>query len=240
MRSARPRGWTETWFALPEDRRTGPLVVAIDGPAGAGKSSVSRRVALRLGVPFLDSGMFYRAVALLAQEEQVPLDDGERLAAIASRPALRIEKERILLGDRDLTDLIHRPEINRNLSAIAGVAQVRDAINARQRELASGGLVVAGRDIGTVVFPRARHKFFLTAGLRERVRRRLTQIGRRGETVDEAAMEREIAGRDVADSTRAVAPLRPAADAAVINTDHLKVDEVVEMILKLIRERDGG
>ena len=184
--------------------------------------------------------MFYRAVALLAQEEQVPLDDGERLAAIASRPALRIEKESILLGDRDLTDLIHRPEINRNLSAIAGVAQVRDAINARQRELASGGLVVAGRDIGTVVFPRARHKFFLTAGLRERVRRRLTQIGRRGETVDEAAMEREIAGRDVADSTRAVAPLRPAADAAVINTDHLKVDEVVEMILKLIRERDGG
>lgn len=224
---------------MPEERATDPLVVAIDGPAGAGKSSVSRRVAARLGIPFIDSGMFYRAVALLAAEEGVPLRDTAGLVAIATRPRLRIENERILMGDRDLTDLIHQPEINRTLSAIAGVAAVRDAINARQRELASGGLVVAGRDIGTVVFPQARHKFFLTAGLPERVRRRLAQISKRGETADAAAMEIEVADRDAADSTRSVAPLRPAQDASVVDTDGLGIDQVVEVILKTIRERDG-
>jgi cytidylate kinase len=209
--------------------------VAVDGPAGAGKSAVSRRVAAELGVPFVDSGMFYRAVAWLALEEAVPADDVERLVEIASRPGLRVSEERILLDDRDLTGYIHRPEINDNLSAISQVGAVRDAINARQRRLASEGVVMAGRDIGTVVFPETPHKFFLTASLGERVRRRLAQKERRGEKADAGEMEREIADRDVADSTRLVAPLKPAPDAFVIDTDGLTLDQVVSRILERTR-----
>ncbi len=210
-------------------------MIAVDGPAGAGKSAVGRRVAAALGLPFVDSGMFYRAVAWLALEEGVAAGDNEALVAIASRPDLRVEADRILAGERDLTDLIHRPEINRNLSAVSQVAEVRDAINRRQRLLAGRGIVMAGRDIGTVVLPDADHKFFLTARLEERVRRRLAQKAKRGEDADPAEMEREIADRDVADSTRLVAPLRPAADAALIDTDGLDVEQVVARILERVR-----
>jgi cytidylate kinase len=215
---------------------TEALVIAIDGPAGAGKSAVGRRVAEALGLPFVDSGLFYRAVAWLAHEEGVATDDVTRLLAIASRPDLRVEGGRVYAADRELTDLVHRPEINQNLSAISKVAEVRDAINERQRRLAADrGVVMVGRDIGTVVFPATPHKFFLTASLAERVRRRLAQKARRGERADAAEMEREIAARDVADSTRAVAPLRPAPDAQVINSDGLDVDEVVERIVGQVR-----
>jgi cytidylate kinase len=215
---------------------TEALVIAIDGPAGAGKSAVGRRVAEALGLPFVDSGLFYRAVAWLAHEEGVATDDVTRLVAIASRPDLRVEGGRVYAADRELTDLVHRPEINQNLSAISKVAEVRDAINERQRRLAADrGVVMVGRDIGTVVFPATPHKFFLTASLAERVRRRLAQKARRGERADAAEMEREIAARDVADSTRAVAPLRPAPDAQVINSDGLSVDEVVERIVGQVR-----
>ncbi len=210
-------------------------MIAVDGPAGAGKSAVGRRVAAALGLPFVDSGMFYRAVAWLALEEGVAAGDSEALVAIASRPDLRVEADRILAGERDLTDLIHRPEINRNLSAVSQVAEVRDAINRRQRLLAGRGIVMAGRDIGTVVLPDADHKFFLTARLEERVRRRLAQKAKRGEHANPAEMEREIAERDVADSTRLVAPLRPAADAALIDTDGLDVEQVVARILERVR-----
>jgi cytidylate kinase len=210
-------------------------VVAVDGPAGAGKSAVGRRVAAALGVPFVDSGMFYRAVAWLALERKVLADDAAGLAAIASEPDLVVAGDRVQLGERDLTDLIHRPEINRNLSAVSQVTAVRDAINERQRGLADAGVVMAGRDIGTVVFPDTPHKFYLTASLAERVRRRLGQKERRGERADTAEMEREIAARDRADSTRPVAPLRPAADAVVIDTDDLDLDQVVARIVELVR-----
>jgi len=211
-----------------------PVVVAVDGPAGAGKSAVGRRVAEALGLPFVDSGLFYRAVAWLALEEGVASDDVAGLVAIASRPSLRVEGDRLFDGDRDLTADSHRPEINRNLSAVSQVPEVRDAINERQRRLAAGGVVMAGRDIGTVVFPATPHKFFLTASLDERVRRRTAQKARRGEEADAAEMEREIAERDVADSTRAVAPLRPAPDAVVVDTDGLSLDQVVGLLLRRI------
>ncbi|TMD50863.1 MAG: hypothetical protein E6I85_14660 [Chloroflexi bacterium] len=125
--------------------------------------------------------------------------------------------------------------MNRNLSAISQVPEVREAINARQRRLAEDGVVMAGRDIGTVVFPETPHKFFLTASLDERVLRRLAQKERRGEKADAGEMEREIADRDVADSTRLVAPLKPAPDAIVIDTDGLGLDEVVDRIVQRIR-----
>jgi cytidylate kinase len=215
---------------------TEPLVIAIDGPAGAGKSAVGRRVEEALGLPFVDSGLFYRAVAWLAHEEGVTSDDVNRLIAIASRPALRVEGGRVYAGDRELTDVVHRPEINQNLSAISQVSEVRDVINERQRRLAADqGVVIVGRDIGTVVFPDTPYKFFLTASLAERVRRRLAQKAKRGERADAAEMEREIAARDVADSTRTVAPLRPAPDAVIIDTDGLDVEEVVERIVRLVR-----
>jgi CMP/dCMP kinase len=212
-----------------------PVVVAVDGPAGAGKSAVGRRVAAALGLPFVDSGVFYRAVAWLALEQGVPTGDVDRLVEIARRPRLRVEGDQVFDGDRDLTDAIHRPEINENLSAVSRVAAVRDAINERQRGLASAGVVMAGRDIGTVVFPGAVHKFFLTASLGERVRRRLAQKARRGESADAAEMEREIAERDVADSTRAVAPLKPAPDAVVVETDGLDLDQVVDLLVRKVR-----
>jgi CMP/dCMP kinase len=214
---------------------TEPLVIAVDGPAGAGKSAVGRRVAEALGLPFIDSGLFYRAVAWLAHEGGVASDDVPSLVAIASRPDLRVEGGRIYAGDRDLTDLVHRPEINLNLSAISQVPEVRDAINERHRRLAASGVVMVGRDIGTVVFPDTPYKFFLIASLAERVRRRLAQKAKRGERAAAAEMEREIAARDVADSTRAVAPLRPAPDAVVIDTDGLAVDEVVKRLVSQVR-----
>jgi len=214
---------------------TEPLVIAVDGPAGAGKSAVGRRVAEALGLPFVDSGLFYRAVAWLAHEGGVASDDVASLVAIASRPDLGVEGGRIYAGDRDLTDLVHRPEINLNLSAISQVPEVRDAINERQRRLAASGVVMVGRDIGTVVFPDTPYKFFLIASLAERVRRRLAQKAKRGERAAAAEMEREIAARDVADSTRAVPPLRPAPDAVVIDTDGLAVDEVVKRLVSQVR-----
>jgi cytidylate kinase len=215
---------------------TEPVVIAVDGPAGAGKSAVGRRVAEALGLPFVDSGLFYRAVAWLAHEGVVAADHVPGLVAIASRPDLRVEGGRVFAGDRELTDLVHRPEINQNLSAISQVPEVRAAINERQRRLVAGrGAVVAGRDIGTVVFPDTSHKFFLTASLPERVRRRLAQKAKRGEQADPDEMEREIAVRDVADSTRAVAPLRPAPDAVIIETDGLDVDEVVKRIVERVK-----
>jgi CMP/dCMP kinase len=214
---------------------TEPLVVAVDGPAGAGKSAVGRRVAEALGLPFVDSGMFYRAVAWLALEGGVPAADVPALVAIASRPGLRVERERVYDGARDLTGEIHRPEINQNLSAISSVPEVRDAINDRQRRLADSGVVMAGRDIGTVVFPDTPHKFFLTASLAERVRRRLGQKERRGERAGAAEMEAEIAARDAADSNRPVAPLRPAEDALLVDTDGLSLDQVVDRIVGAVR-----
>jgi len=207
------------------------VVVAIDGPAGAGKSAVGRRVAARLNLPFLDSGLLYRAVTWLALERGVPTSDGAALVAIASLPDLEVADGSIRLGDRDLGEFVHQPEILWSLSAISAQAPVREAINAKQRRLAAGGMVVAGRDIGTVVFPQTPFKFYLTATVEERVRRRAAQLEKRGEPFDREAMVREITTRDELDSTRAVAPLRPAADAFIIDTDAMGLDGVVDAIV---------
>ncbi len=223
-----------TWPAL---ARSGP-VIAIDGPVGAGKSAVSRRVAERLGLPFVDSGLLYRAVAWLALERRVPLTDPSAVAALAELPGLHIVGDRVLDGDRDLTAFVHQPEINWNLSAVSSQSEVREAINRKLRRLADGGVVMAGRDIGTVVFPDADWKFFLTASLEERVRRRAAQFQRRGEPVDQSAMTQEVGDRDRADSERSVAPLKPALDALVIDTDGVPVDQVVDQIVATVRGGD--
>ena len=216
------------------DRR---LVVAIDGPAGAGKSAVGRRIAERLGLPFLDSGLLYRAVAWLALERGVRVADTAALVALASLPELTVLDGAVRLGSEDLSAHVHQREILAGLSAIAAVGPVRAAINAKQRKLAEGGMVIAGRDIGTVVFPETPHKFFLTAGVEERVRRRAAQFEKRGEQIDSEVMTREIADRDRVDSARAVAPLRPADDALLIATDSLSLEEVVERVVQHVLDQ---
>jgi cytidylate kinase len=213
------------------------LIIAIDGPVGSGKSAVGRRVADKLGLPFVDSGLMYRAIACVAAEAGVDPGDGAALTRLASGVRVRVEDRKVWANGEELTDRVYHPALNEILSRVARVAGVRLAMVAQQRRLARGGVVMAGRDIGTVVFPDADFKFFLTASVAERVRRRAAQYARRGEAVDQQAMAREVEARDKADSERTVAPLRAADDAELIDTDPLALDEVVELILERVRSR---
>jgi cytidylate kinase len=211
------------------------LIIAIDGGAATGKSAVGRRVAESLGLPFVDSGLMYRAVTRLAVARGVDLDDPHVISELARSLDLRIDGERIWADGVDLSDKIYGADLADALPRVAAIPGVRDALVAQQRRLAGqGGVVMAGRDIGTVVFPGADHKFFLTASLDEKVRRRAAQYEKRGERVDEEAMRREVEARDRVDTQRAVAPLRPAPEAVVINTDKLEIDQVVDLILRHI------
>jgi len=215
-------------------RRAPALIVAIDGGVASGKSAVGRRVAERLGLPFIDSGLMYRAIAALAADERIDQDDAPSLARLAGRVKIRAEGRRVWADGRELTERVYDPGLNPMLARVSKVAGVRVALVAQQRALGRAGLVMAGRDIGTVVFPDAGFKFFLTAGLDERVRRRAAQFEARGEAVDAEAMRREVAERDRADSERTVAPLRPADDAIIIETDDLDLEQTVEKVLSFL------
>jgi cytidylate kinase len=212
------------------------VIVAIDGGVASGKSAIGRRVADRLHLPFVDSGLMYRAIAALAAEKGVDQDDAPGLARLAGQVKLRIDGRHVWADGEELTDRIYDPGLNPMLSKVSKVAGVRVALVAQQRALARGGVVMAGRDIGTVVFPDADHKFFLTASLDERVRRRAAQFEARGEPVDADAMRKEVAERDRQDSQRTVAPLRPAEDAVIIDTDRLDLEQTVEKVLSYIKE----
>jgi cytidylate kinase len=213
------------------------VIVAIDGGVASGKSAVGRRVAERLGLPFVDSGLMYRAIAALAVDEGADLNDGAALARLAGRVKLRVDDRRVWADGRELTDRVYDPALNPMLARVSKTAGVRVALVAQQRALARGGVVMAGRDIGTVVFPDADYKFFLMASLDERVRRRAAQFQARGEPVDPDAMRKEVAERDRADTERTVAPLRPADDAIIIDTDRLDLEQTVEEALSAIGER---
>jgi cytidylate kinase len=213
------------------------VIVAIDGGAASGKSAVSRRVAKRLGLRFVDSGLMYRAITRLAAEQGIDPQDADAVTRLARSSKIRVDGERVWADGVELTDGIYGADRAVALAVISSISGVREALVAQQRELGREGVVMAGRDIGTVVFPGADYKFFLTASLEEKVRRRADQMRRRGDKVDEEAMRNEVAARDRSDMERAVAPLRPAPDATVIDTDHLSVDEVVEMIVKRV---EGG
>jgi cytidylate kinase len=208
------------------------VIVAIDGGVATGKSAVGRRVAEALGLPFVDSGLMYRAITKLAAEHGIDPKDPEAVTALAQSVQLRIDGERVWADGRELTDGIYDVDYADALPMISAMPRVRQALVEQQRLLGERGVVMAGRDIGTVVFPNAEHKFFLTASLEEKVRRRAAQFERRGERVDQEAMRREVEARDRVDSERTVAPLRPAPDAIVIDTDRLDVDEVVDLILR--------
>jgi len=219
------------------------LVITVDGPAGAGKSTASRALAERLGYDYVDTGAMYRAVGVVAHERGVPLDDDEALAGLLA--ALRFELcgggGGMAVDGRDVSQAIRRPEAGELASRVSTRPIVRDRLVAMQRELAAaGGVVMEGRDIGTVVCPDAPLKIYLTATPAERARRRAVELRARGETVDEAALAADLAARDHRDSTRAVAPLRPAADAELLDTTDLPFDAVVERMAALAQARLGA
>lgn len=218
-------------------------VIAVDGPAGAGKSTVARRLAQVLGLHYVDSGAMYRAVALKALESGVDLRDEDAVSALVDHIDLTLSGDadgttRVWLDGRDVTDLIRTPEVHASVSLVAGYPAVRAAMSRRQRELAEpGGVVMDGRDIGTYVLPDADVKVFLVASLETRAKRRQAELSRQGFHLTLDQLMREISQRDRLDRERPVAPLRRADDAFLVDTTALDVDEVVERILKRVRDR---
>jgi cytidylate kinase len=212
------------------------VIIAIDGGVASGKSAVGKRVAERLGLPFIDSGLMYRAITRLAAGRGIDPGDEDAVTQLARSVPLTVEGDRVWADGVELTDGIYDADFAEALPTISAIPGVREALVEQQRRAARDGLVMAGRDIGTVVFPNADYKFFLTASLDEKVRRRAAQFERRGERVDAEAMRKEVEARDRVDTERAIAPLRPAPDAVVIDTDNLDVDEVVDLIVRHVEE----
>jgi CMP/dCMP kinase len=213
-------------------------VIAIDGPAAAGKTAVGRALARRLGFQYLDTGIMYRAVAWLAREKHVPVDDDDAVGALAEGMALRVldsETDRVMIGDREVDSALQSPDVARNASLVAAIPRVRRAMVRQQRDLAGqGNIVMVGRDIGTVVLPNADLKVYLTASVEERARRRWRQFRQEGREVDYEDVLQETRARDRRDTTRADSPLRAAEDALQINSDHLSVEQVVDRIFEQI------
>jgi cytidylate kinase len=207
------------------------MVVAIDGPAGAGKSTVARAVADGLGFTYLDSGAMYRCVGLAARRR------GRSAAEVAPELDIRLG-ERVLLDGEDVTDEIRTPRAARDASRVAADPAVRRAMVAKQREIGERtSVVMEGRDIGTVVFPNAQVKIFLDANPDERVRRRCEEMRAKGETVNTRQLAAQMKERDQRDSTRADAPLAQAPDAVYLDSTTLGIEEVIESILKIVRSR---
>jgi cytidylate kinase len=218
-------------------------IVTIDGPSSSGKGTISRIVASRVGWQLLDSGALYRLVALGGILKGLDPDDVEQHVAVAR--SMRVEfgavgtgEERVLLDGQDVTQKIRNEQAGAGASRVAAWPAVRSALTDRQRSFAQPpGLVADGRDMGTVIFPEAQLKVFLTASASERAQRRHKQLIEKGPAASLAALSREIAERDLRDSTRQVAPLKPAPDAYLLDSTGLSIDAVVERVLSLGRER---
>ena len=218
------------------------IVVAIDGPAGAGKSTVSRRLAQALNYRYIDTGAMYRVIGVLAAEQGITLDDSAALAALCDRTDIQFAEGdgqvRTLANERDLSAAIRTPAAAQQASKVSAVSAVRERLVAKQRAMgAGGGVVIEGRDIGTVVFPDAPVKAFLDASPRERARRRASELSGGASPAEIERMAREIAERDARDRGRAHSPLRPADDALQLDTTRQTVDEVVATLCALVRSR---
>lgn len=212
------------------------MIVTIDGPAGAGKSTAARGLARRLGFQFLDTGAMYRAVALVAITGGVDPADEPRVTRIAERTTIRFDSDRIFADGRDVTELIRTPEVSSAASVVAQIAGVRSAMVARQRELATGiDVVTEGRDQGTVAFPDAECKFFLTADPAERALRRKRDFAEAGDSASLEETLEQIHERDHRDAHRAVAPLKAAPDALHVDTSTLTIDEVLDVLEQTVR-----
>ena len=225
------------------DRRR-PIVVAIDGPAGAGKSTVSKRLTGLLGYRLLDTGALYRSVALSAKRRGVSYADAAALAAIAAGLDIEFQLDgmtnRVFLAGEDVSGAIRTPEMSEGSSIVSAVPEVRAALLQLQRELAGkGGVVAEGRDVGTVVLPDAGAKFFLTASDEVRARRRVEELRAAGIEAMYDETLAEIRRRDQRDSSREAAPLVCAPDAIVVDSSVLAIDEVVDQMARIVREREG-
>lgn len=217
---------------------TGAPVLAVDGPGGAGKGTLCRRVADRLGWHLLDSGALYRLVAVAAADAGTELDDEHGLATLARDLPARFAGERVFLGERDVTEEIRSEGCGDRASRIAALPGVRTALVGLQRGFRRPpGLVADGRDMGTVIFPDAELKVFLTASAEERAKRRYKQLKGKGFDVNLPRLSAEVAARDRRDAERAVAPLRPAPDACVVDSTELDIDAVVDVVLGQLRQR---
>lgn len=229
-----------------------PVRVAIDGPAGSGKSTAARRLAVRLGLSYIDTGAMYRAVAWLAMKRGIPFDDERGLAALADSLEFRFPRDtsnpspdarpRVVVNGEDLTAQIRRPEVAEAASRVSTLDGVRKSLVAQQRRLGQAGdVVLDGRDIGTVVFPEAEVKFFVTAPFEVRVARRAAELVEQGNVVDRIWLAGDMATRDERDRTRAHSPLVQAPDAILLDTGPLTIDQVVDRIAETVaRVRAGG
>ncbi len=219
-------------------------VITIDGPAGSGKSTVSRLVAKMTGRIYLDTGAMYRAVALAAKRGGVNPEDGKSLKYLCESLNLRFNMQKnnlcLFLDSEDISLAIRSPEIDMLSSNISAAAEVRKAMSRLQRKIAEKhSLVAEGRDMGTIVFPEAKHKFFLTASPEVRAERRYRERVDRGEAVSKKVVEAEVKKRDHQDQTRDLAPLRPAVDARIIDSTQLEVEKVVSQILYYLEKQRG-
>ena len=222
------------------------MIVAIDGPAGAGKSTVARAVARRLGVAYLDTGAMYRALTWLAQQRGIAPADADALAALARDEPVGIEPtddgDRVRIAGRDVTEAIRAPEVAGQVSEVSAHPGVRQEMVAAQRALLSQGSWVSdGRDVGSVVCPEADLKVFLTASLEERARRRHEELAARGVEMRPDRVLEDVRARDHSDSTRAASPLRVAEGAIVVDSSALDADEVADLVVSLVEDlRETG
>lgn len=223
------------------DMANDPPVIAIDGPSASGKGTVAERVAAALGFRFLDSGALYRLAALAALRARTPLDDAAALAGLASGLDFEFSGGRVRLAGEDVTDALREEAVGTAASRVAAHPAVREALLARQRRFRSApGLVADGRDMGSIVFPDARLKVFLTADVGVRAERRHKQLMEKGMYVKMADVVEELRHRDARDSARPVAPLKHYPDALFLDTTHLTIAEAVDRILGWYRERARG
>ena len=214
------------------------MIVTLDGPAGAGKSSAARSLASRLGWCHLDTGAMYRAVALVALEQQVPLDDAAQLAKLAENLVITFQGDRVLVGGRDVSAEIRTEQVTQATRPVADTPAVRDSMKRIQRRLAEGlDVVTEGRDQGSVVFPHAELKVFMTASPEERARRRHREDISRGAATSLETVLRSQAKRDEGDRTRPVGAMKPADDAVILETDGLSASEVVDRLVELVASR---
>ena len=216
------------------DKWTG--VIAIDGPAGAGKSTVARRVAAALDVSYLDTGALYRALAYYLDSRAIPPQENDLLKTALGDVSVEIDGQKVYLNGDDVSSLIRTPAVDKIASLYSALPSVRKKLLNLQREQAQkGGLVADGRDMGTVVFPHAQVKIFLTASAEIRAKRRYDELSARGVTVDYEKLLNEIRARDDADAKRAIAPLRQAEDANLVDSSDMSIEEVVGAIVEKAR-----